>query len=205
MSLVDESSAVREDGDAWGAGCGHGLLLMRGGAFSKGTDDWATYGVMKASLIPARFEPIAVLITSLADRFASHLCSILRSTLTGQERAVTDSRGHVSGDRAYHAMGASASAWRTTGQHSQLVRRGDPSRVVAVSNARPDTSDATAGAVSSLWHLGRVRTPSFRTLKVGSRTEDPRRRQGSPHAVGNVPRRQPKGDQHARQPCLSSP
>ena len=86
-------------------------------------------------------------------------------------------------------MGVSASAWRTTGQHRQLVRRVDPSRIVAVSNARPDTSDATAGAISSLRHLGRVRTPSFRTLKVGSRTEDPRRRQSSPHAVGNVPRR----------------
>ena len=104
-------------------------------------------------------------------------------------RTVTDSRGYVSGDRAYHAMGVSASAWRTTGQHRQLVRRVDPSRIVAVSNARPDTSAATAGAISSLWHLGRVRTPSFRTLKVGSRTEDPRRRQSSPHAVGNVPRR----------------
>ena len=175
---------------------------MRGGAFSKGTDDdWATYGVMKASLIPARFDPIAVLITSLTDRFASQLCCILRSTQTGQERAVTDSRGHVSGDRAYHAMGASASAWRTTGQHRQLVRRGDPSRVMAVSNARPDTSDATAGAISSLWHLGRVRTPSFRTFKVGSRTEDPRRRQSSPHAVGNVPRRPTQG-RSTRAPTL---
>ena len=106
----------------------------------------------------------------------------------GQERAVTDSRGHVSGDRAYHAMGVSASAWRTTGQHRQLIRRVDPSRIVAVSNARPDTSDATSGAVA-LALRGRVRTPSFRTLKVGSRTEDPRRRQSSPHAVGNVPRR----------------
>jgi hypothetical protein len=119
----------------------------------------------------------------------------------GQERAVTDSRGHVSGDRAYHAMGVSASAWRTTGQHRQLVRRVDPSRIVAVSNARPDTSDATAGAISSLWHLGRVRTPSFRTLKVGSRTEDPRRRQSSPHAVGNVPRR-PTQERSTRAPTL---
>jgi hypothetical protein len=112
-----------------------------------------------------------------------------------------DSRGHVSGDRASHAMGVSASAWRTTGQHRQLVRRVDPSRIAAVSNARPDTSDATAGAISSLWHLGRVRTPSFRTLKVGSRTEDPRRRQGSPHAVGNVPRRPTQG-RSTRAPTL---
>src|SRR6185437_13807275 len=101
----------------------------------------------------------------------------------------------------YHAMGVSASAWRTTGQHRQLVRRVDPSRIVAVSNARPDTSDATAGAISSLWHLGRVRTPSFRTLKVGSRTEDPRRRQSSPHAVGNVPRRPTQG-RSTRAPTL---
>lgn len=125
----------------------------------------------------------------------------LRPATTGQEWAVTDSRGHVSGDRAYHAMGVSASAWRTTGQHRQLVRRVDPSRIVAVSNARPDTSDATAGAISSPWHLGRVRTPSFRTLKVGSRTEDPRRRQSSPHAVGDVPRRPTQG-RSTRAPTL---
>jgi hypothetical protein len=71
-------------------------------------------------------------------------------TAIGQERAVTDSRGHVSGNRAYHAMGVSASARRTTGQHRQLVRRVDPSRVVAVSNARPDISDATAGVALAL-------------------------------------------------------
>ena len=58
-----------------------------------------------------------------------------RNGTAGQERAVTDSRGHFSGDRAYHAMGVSASAWRTTGQHRQLVRRVDPSRIVAVSNS----------------------------------------------------------------------
>ena len=55
---------------------------------------------------------------------------------------------------------------------------------------RPDIGDATAGPIPA---LGRVRTPSFRTLKVGSRTEDPRRRQSSRHAVGNVPHRLPKG------------
>lgn len=59
-----------------------------------------------------------------------------------------------------------------------------PSRI-----ARRDASDVTTGAISWLSHLGRVRTPSFRTLKVGSRTEDPRRTQSSPHAAGNVPRR----------------
>lgn len=81
------------------------------------------------------------------------------------------------------------------------IRRVDASRIVAVSNARPETSDATAGAISSLWHLGRVRTPSFRTLKVGSRTEDRRRRQSSPHAVGNAPRRPIQG-RSTRAPTL---
>src|SRR6266516_4703997 len=36
ISLVDESSAVREDGDAWSACRGHELLLQGGEAFSKG-------------------------------------------------------------------------------------------------------------------------------------------------------------------------
>ena len=58
-----------------------------------------------------------------------------RNGTAGQERAVTDSRGHVSGDRAYHAMGVSASPWRATGQHCQLVRRVDLGRIVAVSNS----------------------------------------------------------------------
>jgi len=88
------------------------------------------------------------LARSIFDLELSAIGRRLRQALTGQERAVTDSRGHVSGDRAYHATGVSASAWRTTGQHRQLVRRVDPSRIVAVSNARPDTSDATAGAIS---------------------------------------------------------
>src|ERR1700751_3107809 len=86
----------------------------------------------------------------LTDCLGSQLCGGLRLAQTGQERAVTDSRGHVSGNRAYHAMGVSASARRTTAQHRQLVRRVAPSRVVAVSNARPDTSYVTAGAISSL-------------------------------------------------------
>jgi len=58
-----------------------------------------------------------------------------RNGTAGQERAVTDSRGHVSGDRAYHAMGVSASPWRATGQHCQLVRRVDLGRIVALSNS----------------------------------------------------------------------
>jgi hypothetical protein len=35
ISLIDESSAVREDSDAWCASCGHELLLWGGGAFLK--------------------------------------------------------------------------------------------------------------------------------------------------------------------------
>ena len=35
ISLIDESSAVREDSDAWCACRGHELLLWGGGAFSK--------------------------------------------------------------------------------------------------------------------------------------------------------------------------
>jgi len=46
-------------------------------------------------------------------------------------RAVTDSRGYVSGDRACHAMGVSASARR-------IVRRVDLGRIVALSNTRSD-------------------------------------------------------------------
>lgn len=90
-------------------------------------------------------------------------------------------------------------------QHRQLVRRVDPSRIVAVSNARPDASDAPAGAISSVWPLGHVRTPSFRTLKVDSRTEEPHRRETSPHALGKVPRPPTRKDKHAGQACLSSP
>ena len=36
ISLIEESSAVREDSDAWCASCSHELLLQGGGAFSKG-------------------------------------------------------------------------------------------------------------------------------------------------------------------------
>src|SRR6185437_9717259 len=101
-----------------------------------------------------------------ASRCASRIELAAPKAASDEERAAADYRGHVSGYRAYHAMGVSASAQRTTRQR-QLVRRLDPSRVVVVSNARPDTNDATAGAISSLWALGRVRTPSFRTFKVG--------------------------------------
>ena len=45
ISLIDESSAVREDSDAWCACRGHEFLLWGGGAFSKA-------GVNQASLSP---------------------------------------------------------------------------------------------------------------------------------------------------------
>ena len=112
-------------------------------------------------------------------------------------RAVTDSRGYVSGDRACHAMGVSASARR-------IVRRVDLGRIVAVSDAT-DTSDATAGAIVALGTWGaferrvseRLRSPQG--LKIPAEGKVRRMRLATCHAA------QPKGDQHARQPCLSSP
>ena len=51
IPLVDESSAICEDRDAWCASCGHELLLWGGGAFSKGTGDWATCGANETVIV----------------------------------------------------------------------------------------------------------------------------------------------------------
>jgi hypothetical protein len=125
-----------------------------------------------------------------------------RCSLTGERTGgLTIRRSYPSSEPRLSAKSGPSPILAVTSAVIALIRRVDLSRIVAVSNARPDTSDATAGAISSLWHFGRVRTPSLRTLKVGSRTEDRRRRQSSPHAVGNVPRRPTQG-RSTRAPTL---